>query len=311
MKKFLIITAILILALVVYSIIPVAALYLSLDPAPYSNGQAVARLKNNDGQYFKFIATSDNHAGLVFSDSAALKEIWHMNREDRFKDKIPVDFVLLAGDVTFRGTPWQYRIFNRLRSIIKYPVICAVGNHDDDETRDLSLFKKYAGADELSFTDRNCYFIFINNGIDDVSNTQFAWIEDELKKSAPYAHRFIVVHKQPLSSYQQTWYRPGLSKWSYRFMKMCEKYKVDMVIGGREHMFRENIHGGVKYITCGGGGIITWAPWWDGGYLSYISIRVYGDYVDYEVRKVFPPFWEYITYYLWKDLYYIMKDVLF
>jgi predicted phosphodiesterase len=311
MKKFLIIISILILALAVYSIIPVVALYLSGDPVPYSNEQALAKLKNNDGSYFKFIVTSDNHAGMIFNDSAALKEIRSMNREDRFKDKIPVDFVILAGDVTFRGKPWQYRIFNRLRKMIKYPVICAVGNHDDDETHDLTLFKKYIGETDFSFNDRNCYFIFVNNGINDLSNIQFAWIEDELKKSAPYAHRFIVVHKQPLSSYQQTWYRPGLSKWSYRFMKMCEKHKVDMVIGGHEHMFRENIHGGVKYITCGGGGIITWAPWWDGGYLNYVSIRVYGDYVDYEVRKIFPPFWEYITYYLWKDLYYIIKDVIF
>ena len=35
--------------------------------------------------------------------------------------------------------------------------------------------------------------------------------------------------------------------------------------------------------------IIPWAPTWDGGYLHYLSIRVYGDYLDYEVRKVFPP----------------------
>lgn len=310
MKKSLIVISLLITGLALYSLAPVCVLYLKSDPAPYSNEESIDRLKKNDGHYFKFIATGDIHAGLIYDDSAALKEIRSMNREDRFKDKIPVDFVIVAGDVTFRGTPWHYRVFNRLRSMIKYPVICAIGNHDDDSAEGLKLFEKYIGKSEFSFTDRNCYFIVINNGINDISNEQFAWIEAELKKSAPYAHRFIILHKQPLSSYQQTWYRPGLSRWSYKFMKMCEKHKVDMVIGGHEHMFRELVHGGVKYITCGGGGMITWAPSGDGGYLHYVSVRVYGDYVDYEVRKIFPPFWEYITYYMWKDLYYLMKDVL-
>ncbi|MBP7055598.1 MAG: metallophosphoesterase [Candidatus Omnitrophica bacterium] len=312
MRKFLIIFSVLILALTLYSLWPVTALYLfKSDPAPYSNDQAISRLKNNDGGYFKFIVTSDNHAGLIFDDSAALKLIGRMNIEDRFKDKIPIDFVMLCGDITFRGTPWQYRIFNRLRSIIKYPVIAAAGNHDDDFPKDDKLFSKYVGKREFSFTNRNCYFIVADNSTNDLTAEQFKWLEEELKKSEPYAHRFVVVHKQPLSSYQQSWYRPGLSKWSYKFMKLCEKYKVDMVLAGHEHMFHEVEHGGVKYVTCAGGGIIPWAPTWDGGYLHYLSIRVYGDYLDYEVRKVFPPFWEFLTYYMWKDLYYFFKDVIF
>jgi hypothetical protein len=40
-------------------------------------------------------------------------------------------------------------------------------------------------------------------------------------------------------------------------------------------------------------------------------VRVYGDYVDFEVRKVFPPLWEYLTYYMWKELFYMLKSVFY
>lgn len=310
MRKSFIIIVIIISTLAVYSFIPVLILYLRPDPPIYTNARAVEQLKDNDGNYFKFVIFGDNHAGLVFNDSAFLKEIWHINREDRYKGKIPVDFVAIAGDVTFRGSPWQYRIFNRLRSMIKFPVICTDGNHDNDTHRNKELFKQYVGKNEFSFTDRNCYFILLDNTINDLTQGQFNWLEEELKRSAAYAHRFVIMHKSPISMYQLSWFRPETSRWSYRFMKLCEKYKVDMVITGHEHMFRTGIYGGVRYITCGGGGIITWAPRDEGGYLHYVVVRVYGDYVDYEIRKIFPPFWEYLTYYLWKDLYYFIRNII-
>ncbi len=92
-------------------------------------------------------------------------------------------------------------------------------------------------------------------------------------------------------------------------MKLCERYKVDIVFTGHEHMFKKDVYGPVRYITSGGGGIPTHFPRQDGGYLHYVVVRVYGDYVDYEVRKIFPPFWEFLTYYIWKDLFYLLKDV--
>ena len=76
-------------------------------------------------------------------------------------------------------------------------------------------------------------------------------------------------------------------------------------------MFKEAEFGGVKYIISGGGGMLTHIPSEDGGYLHYIVVRVYGDYVDFEVRKVFPPLWEYFTYYMWKELFYSLKSVLY
>lgn len=298
-----------VLAAVIWSLFPTAVLYLKKDPVPYTNAQAAERLKGSAGNHFGFIVFGDDHAGLIFNDSAALKTIRRINREDRFK-KLPIDFVLVPGDISFRGSAWDYKIYNKLRSLIKWPVFSAVGNHDDDKDGG-SLYKKYAGQAEYSFADRNSYFIVINNSGNNMSGEQFARFEEELKKSLAYRHRFVIAHKSPISPYQQSWYRPELSPWSYRFMKLCEDYKVDMVFSGHEHMFSDHLFGGTRYVVTGGGGMLTHLPRRDGGFLHYIVVRVYGDYVDYEVRKIFPPLWEYLAYYMWKDLFYFLKDVLY
>lgn len=308
MKRLLRITGIILLAAFAWSFAPVVQLYLSKEPAPYTNTQAIEKLAANKGDSFRFLVFSDSHGGFLLSDGAALKMVRSMNREDRFK-KTPVDFAVSAGDVTFRGTERDFRIFNTIRSMIKYPVICAAGNHDDDSKKVRGLFRKYCGPNEVSFTDRNSYFIILDNTVCDITKKQLSWLESELEKSLSYAHRFVIMHKPPLSPYQQSWYRPELSAWPYKFMKLCEKYKVDIVFTGHEHMFRKSSYGGVRYVTTGGAGMPMEIPTSDGGYHHYIAVRVLGDYVDMEVRKVFPPFWEYLCYYMWKDLFYTLKGV--
>ena len=303
------ILALIILAAVVCSLIPALWLYVKRSPSPYTNEQAIEKLKDNKGEYFAFVVLGDNHSGLIFNDSATLKLIRHINREDRFK-KIPIDFVGISGDVTCRGTGWDYRIYNKVRALIKRPVISAIGNHDEDNNG-RGLFGKYAGKNEFAFADRDSYFIVVDNTEGDISDEQFSRLEKELETSSHYAHRFVFVHKSPLSPYQQSWYRPELNPWSYRFMKLCEKYKVDIVFAGHEHMFKEEVFNGVRYIVSGGGGMLIQIPDKDGGFLHYIMVRVYGDYVDYEVRKICPPFWELLVYYIWKDAFYFLKDILF
>jgi len=309
MKRFLQIAGIVLLVASVVSLAPVAGLYLSKEPAPYTNAQAAEKLAANKGDSFRFLVFSDSHAGLVLSDSAFLKTVRNMNREDRFK-KTPVDFAVSSGDITFRGSIWDFHIFNIIRSRIKWPVICSAGNHDDDNRKVKDLFKKYCGSNAMSFVDRNSYFITIDNTITNITEKQFIWLEAELEKSQAYAHRFVIMHKPPVSPYQQAWYRPEQGVWPYKFMKLCEKYKVDVVFTGHEHMFKKSSYGGVKYVTAGGAGMPMDIPTSEGGYQHYVVVRVLGDYVDLEVRKVFPPLWEYLCYYMWKDIFYTLRSVL-
>ena len=310
MKRFFTVLLIVIIILSVNSLGPVVMLYLKPCPELAKNEEIAADLAAKKGEFFGFIAFGDNHAGFIFDDSAAIKLIRNMNREDRFT-KLPIDFVVNLGDVTFsKGREWDYCTYDKLRAMIKWPVISAMGNHDAQKNG-MRIFKRRLGKHEFAFANRNSYFIVVDNKITDLTEEQFAWLEAELEKGLAYRHRFLFMHKPPVSLYQQSWYRPELSPWSYRLMALCEKYKVDMVMAGHEHMFQERVFKGVRYIISGGGGMLIQIPDWEGGFLHYVVVRVSGEHVDYEVRKVFPPLWEFFTYYMWKDLMYALKAVLF
>jgi len=85
MRTSLKIIAIIVAAVLAYSILPVVFLYLQQDLPMPTNDQIADRLKRNKGEAFSFIVFGDNHAGFIFDDSAFLKIIGRINREDRFK----------------------------------------------------------------------------------------------------------------------------------------------------------------------------------------------------------------------------------
>jgi len=289
---------------VVWSFLPMVHFWLA-QPAPASdNNQAnIDKLKDNKGAYFSFIVFGDSHNGLIFNDASSMKLVWHMNREDRFR-KVPVDFVLSAGDVSLNDKESHILAWKKLQALIKYPVVAAIGNHDKKE-----FFNKYCGEEEFTFTDRNSYFIVMDNNRGDLTEEQFAWLEEKLKEGSQYDHIFVTLHKPPFDPYQQEWYNMDNSPWAYRFRKLCAKYNVDMVFSGHKHMFKHEEFDGVDNIVTGGGGMLIEIPESDGGYLHYVRVMVNNDYVTYEVRKISPPLWEYVTYYFWKEAIYWVRNL--
>ena len=309
LKTFLIILAL----LTAYSLVPIAGFYIKSPPlSKTKNEEVVSRLKENTKPYFSFIVTSDTGSGLFFNEASTLKVIRTMNREDRFK-KIPIDFVVNVGDVTFRGKESHYKNYLKLKGMIKFPVIDAIGNHDDDldnGPEGLTLFNNYCGNEEFSFTDRNSYFIVLDNKDGDFTERQFTWLENELNKAKAYKHTFIFMHKPPFNPYQQAWYRVETNPWSHRFLKLCDNYNVAIVFAGHENVSRAVKFGSTTYIVSGGGGTLLIQPSSRGGFLNYIVCKVNGDYVDHEIRKISPPLWEILTFYMWKDLVYFFQGLL-
>jgi hypothetical protein len=82
-----------------------------------------------------------------------------------------------------------------------------------------------------------------------------------------------------------------------------------MVFSGHKHMFKEEIFDGVTNIVTGGGGMMIEIPECDGGYLHYVRVMVNNDYVTYEVRKISPPLWLHMTYYLGKEALYWFRNL--
>ena len=313
MKKFFKWLIIVFIAVNLYSLIPIIAFYFkAAPPITETNETATGRLEKNKDPYFSFIVTSDTGSGFFMNEATTLKVASRINREDRFK-KIPIDFVMNVGDVTFRGREAHYKNYTKIKKIIKFPIIDAIGNHDPASTggkKDISLFNKYCGKEEFSFTDRNSYFIVLDDEDGSFKEAQFKWFEEELKKGQGYKHIFVFMHKPPFNPYQQAWYRVETNPWSHRFLKLCDEYKVDMVFSGHENVSRVVKFGSVTYMVSGGGGTLLIQPSSEGSFPNYIVVKINGDYVDYEIRKVNPPVWEFFVFYMWKDLAYFIQNWL-
>lgn len=304
MKKLRNVLILLVLTAVVYSMLPILPYWLT-SPAPnYDNNQAsVEKLKSNAGACFSFIVFGDNHSGLILNDAATLKEIWHINREDRFR-KVPIDFVLNVGDVSLDGKVGHFKAFKKMQRLIKFPLISVIGNHDPE-----NLFKEYCGETQFAFKDRNSYFIILDNSGGELTDEQFAYLEERLQEGQAYGNIFIAMHKPPFDPYQQEWYNADNMPWAYKFRKLCAKYKVKMVFSGHRHMFKHERFDGVDYIVTGGGGMITEIPDSEGGFLHYVRVSVNHDYVTYEVRRISAPLWEYPVYYIWKEMIYWFRNL--
>ena len=296
-------------AMAFYYFVPLIFFGLFGVPAEMSenNQSNIEKLKNNENGIFSFLVFGDNHAGLFFHDATTLKLISRMNREDGFA-KIPIDFVLDAGDVTLSGESWQFLAFKKEQKLIKYPLFAAFGNH---ENREYELFEKYLGKREYAFADRNSYFIILDNSENELTDKQFEWFEKCLIEGQKYEHRFVVMHKPAFIPYFQSHLvvKSSGEKWIYRFRGLCTKYKVDIVFCGHYHMFKHEKIDGVDYIVTGGGGgtIPFEIPESDGGYFHYVRVLVDNEYVGFEVRKVSPPLWVYFSYYFWKDAIYWVR----
>jgi len=315
MKKILKILIITFFALNIYSLIPIVSFYIEKAPAATErNKDVAAELEKNKEKdpYFSFIVMSDAGSGFFMNEASTLKVVSRINREDRFK-KIPIDFVANVGDVTFRGRESHFENYLKIKEKIKFPVIDAIGNHDRGsgaEEAGSELFEKYCGSPEFSFTDRNAFFVVLDNKDGEFTGQQFEWLEGELEKAKGFKHTFIFMHKPPFNPYQQAWYRAETNPWSHRFLKLCDKYKVDIVFSGHENISRAVKFGSVTYMVSGGGGTLLIQPSSQGAFLNYIVVKVNGDYLDYEIRRVNPPVWEFFCYYMWKDLVYFVQGWL-
>ncbi len=288
------------LAAVIYSAFPLVSYWFAPAASNEVNNRAgMERIKGNKGAYFSFIVFSDSHNGLFTNDASTLKLIWHMNREDRFR-KAPIDFVISAGDVTMDGSRRDFRAWKKMQGLIKYPVIAAMGNHDDEK-----LFEENCGDRQFAFSDRNSYFIVVDNAHD---GPDLAWLEERLKEGEGYSHIFVIMHKPPCDPYQQEWYNIDNIPWAYRLRKLLAEYRVSMVFAGHKHMFRHQRFDDVDYITTGGGGMLIDIPESEGGFLHYVRVMVNNDYVTYEARKISPPLWLHVTYYLGKEALYWARN---
>lgn len=159
------------------------------------NSKALAELaKHNPKDNFSFLIISDTQ--IAYDELEAF--VQHAN-------KIPDDsiaFVLHGGDFTDYGANFEYNLYYDDIKKLKFPVIGTIGNHDM-LGNGRTVFQRYFGSEDFTFTYGNTAFIVFNSNSREVafdgSIPNLNWIEQATNNFKDMKNIIYLSHIAPIS----------------------------------------------------------------------------------------------------------------
>ncbi len=167
--------------------------------------------------------------------------------------------VLHTGDIVRDGTVasyWQSEFFDPAASLIrKTPLYPTLGNHEKNSSNYYKYFTPPTGGGTsyeqwYSFNYGNVHFISIDTGAGySVGSAQYSWLANDLK--ATTAEWIVVFTHYPAYS---SGMHGGTAAVQSVLVPLFEKYGVDMVFSGHDHIYERSRKSGIYYFVTGGGG---------------------------------------------------------
>ncbi len=223
-----------------------------------SNGETVRgefATAPEPGAPFSFVAFGDSRSHVSS----------HMRVVERVRREVP-DFILGTGDMVDKGqseADWQ-KFFDIERELLRENVLFpSLGNHDrQGRGRTADTYRKYFSLPENSpnperyyaFTYGSSRFLILDsNSYSFALTDQTAWIEEQLQAARlddRIEHIFVSMHHPPFS----VSLHGGHSELREAWTPMFEKYQVDAVFSGHDHVYTRSERNNVHYFVTGGGG---------------------------------------------------------
>jgi Calcineurin-like phosphoesterase len=163
--------------------------------------------------------------------------------------------VISTGDQVNDGrAAGEWAIFNEIISPVRktsefFPLL---GNHERNADLYFSNFE--LPASERWYSVRKgpmIFFMLDSNWLIGPGSNQHAWLEKELQ-NIPKDIKFVaaVFHHPTISSGPY----PDEKNLQRRLLPLLEKYRVDIVFVGHEHVYERSLKDGITHVTTGGGG---------------------------------------------------------
>ena len=177
------------------------------------------------------------------------------------------DFVVNTGDLVNRGTRAElWKIFDDIISPLRKSTLyfAVPGNHDWGDTEFMKRFPA-----QTTLAGKHSFFSFDHGGshmvalsVDehtdyDAGSEQYKWLQQDLAANRPKAkHIFVFFHVPPYSIGNHA------SDLDVRkaLCPLFEKYHVDAVFNGHDHLYYRTTRHGVLYVVTGGGGAGLHSP---------------------------------------------------
>lgn len=181
-------------------------------------------------------------------------------RKDRFRERLellnasyPLDFILVAGDLTNHGTRDELAVY--LDFFHALPVYATIGNHDlVNGTRVVSHhLKKTLGATYRRKRWRNGYYFFVHKGVAFYSlglyPRNLRWLQRNLPRntSVPvvFFYHFNTLAGEPMSD----WWLAGQKR---KFYQAIKDYRVLLIVNGHYHNSGINYWQSIPVVRASG-----------------------------------------------------------
>jgi hypothetical protein len=235
-----------------------------LRPGQRYHYRVEAGAERQGGEFATAPAHPEPFSFVVYGDSRGNAHA-HRAVVERVRREVP-DFVLGTGDLVDTGEnekDWQLFFTverDLLRETVYYP---SVGNHDrQGRARTADNFRKYFALPADSPSPERYYafsysntrvLVLDSNAYSFALTDQTAWLERELFEAVAdpqRKHIFVVMHHPPYSCSAHGGQPELREMWTPLF----EKYAVDAVFSGHDHVYERSENSGVHYFVTGGAG---------------------------------------------------------
>ncbi len=204
---------------------------------------------------FVFLAFGDTRYNV--SEHRAVVEAMSLER---------ADLIIHTGDVVHKADEGLYERFFRVEHPIlaSAPLYPALGNHELSRswTRGRKLFETYFRIENrgpclglcYSLVYGNSLFLFLDSNVPILGASQETWAMDQLVEASTdpsIRHIFVVIHHGPFSS------GPHGPNWDLADSDLFEAFQrfgVDIVFSGHDHLYERGRVGRVTYLVTAGGG---------------------------------------------------------
>lgn len=172
------------------------------------------------------------------------------------------EFILHTGDVVSKGLllwTWFEFLRNWEKPLGTIPWLVAYGNHEQDVY--LNKFFKFPqnGSSDpsnsghwYSMDYNNVHITVLDNYRDySIGSEQYNWLINDLENiTDDIDHKIVMIHEPPFSSGR---HGPNLNVRKI-LVPVIERYNIDLVFCGHEHLYERSIVNDIPYITTGGAG---------------------------------------------------------
>jgi hypothetical protein len=234
---------------------------------------------------------------LAYGDNRSQPKI-HSAMVQRMLQEDPA-FIVNTGDLTEVGVDerqWQAQFFDPARPLMRYaPLWPSLGNHEGNHISYYDHFSLPNNESWYRFQYGEVELFALNTAYNlGPGSEQLLWFEAALAASTA-KWKVAFFHHPPFSCTAGR--MPGFGPARKNLIPLFERYGVQLVLSGHDHLYGRGEQNGVTYVITGGGGAYTYPPQVEAPNAlcervhHYCWIRVDGDHlqlraIDIDGREV-------------------------